>query len=115
MEYVRVPVSGGRTMHVTIFGPTDGQPAVALHGLGGSTEQNLPALEAVATYYGLRIHAIDLPNHCRSGKVGILHFQVRHFADLTTMGFVAEQRHSRHSRPPDEPRHLPCHPRTQPQ
>ncbi|HEY4994278.1 MAG TPA: alpha/beta fold hydrolase [Nakamurella sp.] len=82
MEYVRVPVSGGRTMHVTIFGPADGQPAVALHGLGGTTEQNLPALEAVATYYGLRTYAIDLPNHGRSGKVGILHFQVRHFADL---------------------------------
>ena len=81
MECVRVPVSGGRTMHVTIVGPAVGRPAVALHGLGGSTEQNLPALEAVATCYGLRIHAIDLPNHGRSGKVGILHFQVRHFAD----------------------------------
>lgn len=82
MECVRVPVSGGRTMHVTIVGPAVGRPAVALHGLGGSTEQNLPALEAVATHYGLRIHAIDLPNHGRSGKVRILHFQVRHFADL---------------------------------
>ena len=69
-------------MHVTIVGPAVGRPAVALHGLGGSTEQNLPALEAVATCYGLRIHAIDLPNHGRSGKVRILHFQVRHFADL---------------------------------
>ena len=82
MEYVRVAVSDGRTMHVTIFGPEAGRPAVALHGLGGSTEQNLPALDAVAMYYGLRIHAIDLPNHGRSGKVRILHFQVRHFADL---------------------------------
>ena len=44
-------------MHVTIVGPAVGRPAVALHGLGGSTEQNLPALEAVATHYGLRIHA----------------------------------------------------------
>jgi len=75
-------------MHVTIVGPAVGRPAVALHGLGGSTEQNLPALEAVATHYGLRIHAIDLPNHCRSGKVGILHFQVRHFADLATMALL---------------------------
>ncbi len=82
MEYVRVPVSGGRTMHVTILGPADGQPTVALHGLGGSTEQNVPALETVAAYYRLRIYAIDLPNHGRSGKVGILHFRVRHFADL---------------------------------
>ncbi len=82
MEYVRVPVSGGRCMHVTVFGPLGGRPAVALHGLGGSTEQNVPALEAVAEYYGLRTYAIDLPNHGRSGKVGILHFQVRHFADL---------------------------------
>lgn len=70
MEYVRVPVSDGRTMHATILGPAAGRPAVALHGLGGSTEQNLPALEAVAVSYGLRIHAIDLPNHGRSGKVG---------------------------------------------
>ena len=82
MEYVRIPVSDGRTMHVTIFGPAAGQPAVALHGLGGSTEQNVPALDAVARYYGLRVYAIDLPNHGRSGKVGIFHFQVRNFADL---------------------------------
>lgn len=82
MDYVRVPVSGGRTMHVTIFGPQDGAAAVALHGLGGSTEQNLPALEAVAEHYGLRTYAIDLPNHGRSGKVGLFDFQVRHFADL---------------------------------
>jgi pimeloyl-ACP methyl ester carboxylesterase len=77
-----VPVSRGRTMHVTIFGPTAGPPAVALHGLGGNTEQMLPALEAVAQHYGLRIYAIDLPNHGRSCKVGILDFQVRFFADL---------------------------------
>ena len=82
MEYIRVPVSGGRMMHVTILGPVDGRPAVALHGLGGSTEQNVPALAAVAEHYGLRTYAIDLPNHGRSGKVGIFHFQVRHFADL---------------------------------
>jgi hypothetical protein len=61
MEYVRVPVSGGRRMHVTMLGPEDGRPAVALHGLGGSTEQNVPALDAVANYYGLRMYAIDLP------------------------------------------------------
>lgn len=36
----------------------------------------------MAAYYRLRIYAIDLPNHGRSGKVGILHFRVRHFADL---------------------------------
>ncbi len=69
-------------MHVTVLGPTDGIPTVALHGLGGSTEQNLPALIAVAEFYGLRIYAIDLPNHGRSGKVGVLHFRARHFADL---------------------------------
>ncbi|MET0863715.1 MAG: alpha/beta hydrolase [Nakamurella sp.] len=81
-EYLRVPVSGGRTMHVTVFGPPDGPATVALHGLGGSTKQNLPALDAIAEHYGLRIHAIDLPNHGRSGKVGIFEFRVRHFADL---------------------------------
>lgn len=67
-------------MHVTVLGPADGAPSVALHGLGGSTEQNLPALDAMAAHYRLRIYAIDLPNHGRSGKVGLLHFQVRHFA-----------------------------------
>lgn len=82
MQDVVVPISRGRTMHATIVGPADGQPAVALHGLGGSTEQNLPALEAMAGYYGLRIYAIDLPNHGRSCKVGLLHFRVSHFADL---------------------------------
>lgn len=68
-------------MHVTIFGPADGPPAVALHGLGGNTEQLLPALMAVAEHYGLRTYAFDLPNHGRSGKVRILHFNVRHFAN----------------------------------
>ena len=58
-------------MHVTIFGPKDGIPTVALHGLGGSTEQNLPALEAVAKNYGLRTYAIDLPNHGRSSTFGL--------------------------------------------
>jgi pimeloyl-ACP methyl ester carboxylesterase len=69
-------------MHVTIFGPADGLPTVALHGLGGSTEQNLPALTAVAERYGLRTYAIDLPNHGRSGTVGLFDFHVRHFSDL---------------------------------
>jgi len=82
MEYVRVRVSRGRTMHVTIFGPADGPPTVALHGLGGNTEQMLPALDAVAEHYGLRTYAIDLPNHGRSCKVGKLDFRVRDFADL---------------------------------
>ncbi|MGS0688105.1 alpha/beta fold hydrolase [Nakamurella sp. GG22] len=82
MQDVVVPISRGRTMHATIVGPVDGQPAVALHGLGGSTDQNLPALEAMAGYYGLRIYAIDLPNHGRSCKVGLLHFRVSYFADL---------------------------------
>ena len=82
LEYVTVGISGNRTMHATIFGPVGGLATVALHGLGGSTEQNLPALIAVAEYYGLRIHAIDLPNHGRSGKVGLLQFRVGHFADL---------------------------------
>ena len=81
LEYARVPISGNRTMHATIFGPSDGRTTVALHGLGGSTEQNLPALMAVAEYYGLRIYAIDLPNHGRSGKVGIFEFRARNFAD----------------------------------
>ena len=69
-------------MHVTVLGPKDGPATVALHGLGGSTEQNLPALEAVAEHYRLRIYAIDLPNHGRSGKVGLFEFRVRHFSDL---------------------------------
>jgi pimeloyl-ACP methyl ester carboxylesterase len=69
-------------MHVTVFGPEDGLPTVALHGLGGSTEQNLPALKAVAGRYGLRTYAIDLPNHGRSSTVGIFEFHVRHFSDL---------------------------------
>jgi len=69
-------------MHVTIFGPADGLPAVALHGLGGNTEQLLPALIAFADHYGLRTYAIDLPNHGSSGKVGLLQFSVRHFANL---------------------------------
>src|ERR1700712_2923725 len=82
VEYRDVQVSRHRTMRVSIFGPVDGPPAVALHGLGGNTEQLLPALVAVAEHYGLRIHAIDLPNHGRSGKVGIFQFNVRHFANL---------------------------------
>jgi pimeloyl-ACP methyl ester carboxylesterase len=80
--YARIRVSGGRTMHVTMVGPSDGVPTVALHGLGGNTEQMLPALEAVAEHYGLRTYAIDLPNHGRSGKVGISHFRVQHFSAL---------------------------------
>jgi pimeloyl-ACP methyl ester carboxylesterase len=91
MKYLRVPVSGDRTMHVTIFGPASGPPAVALHGLGGSTEQNLPALEAVAEHYGLRIYAIDLPNHGHSGKVGIFDFQVQPFVDLIVQAVRALQ------------------------
>ncbi len=51
-EYARIRISGDKTMHATIFGPTDGTTTVALHGLGGSTEQNLPALIAVAECYG---------------------------------------------------------------
>jgi pimeloyl-ACP methyl ester carboxylesterase len=82
VEHKDIQVSGSRTMHVTIFGPADGPPAVALHGLGGNTEQLLPALAAVAEHYGLRTYAVDLPNHGRSGKVRIHHFHVRHFADL---------------------------------
>src|SRR4029078_2406370 len=66
MEYVRVCGSSGRTKHVPLFGPADGPPAVALHGLGGNTEQMLPALDAVAEHYGLRTDAIDLPHHCGS-------------------------------------------------
>ncbi len=81
LDFVTVRVSGNRTMHVTVFGPPDGATSVALHGLGGSTKQNLPALIAVAESYGLRIYAIDLPNHGRSGKVGVLQFRARHFAD----------------------------------
>jgi pimeloyl-ACP methyl ester carboxylesterase len=77
-----VPVSRGRTMHVTILGPVNGRPTVALHGLGGSTDQNLPALTAVSLRYDLRIYAIDLPNHGRSGTVGMFHFQVRQFSAL---------------------------------
>lgn len=77
-----VPVSRGRTMHVTVLGPGNGRPTVALHGLGGSTEQNLPALTAMSLRYGLRTYAIDLPNHGRSGTVGLFHFQVRHFSAL---------------------------------
>jgi pimeloyl-ACP methyl ester carboxylesterase len=69
-------------MHVTILGPEDGLPTVALHGLGGSTEQNLPALAAVAERYRLRTYAIDLPNHGRSSTVGLFEFHVRHFSDL---------------------------------
>jgi len=69
-------------MHVTALGPRDGPATVALHGLGGSTEQNLPALAAVAEHYRLRIYAIDLPNHGRSGKVGLFEFRVRHFSEL---------------------------------
>ena len=77
-----VPVSRGRTMHATVLGPVNGRPAVALHGLGGSTEQNLPALTAVSVRYALRTYAIDLPNHGRSGTVGPFHFHVRHFSAL---------------------------------
>ena len=69
-------------MHVTIFGPEQGLPTVALHGLGGSTEQNLPALQAVAERYQLRTYAMDLPNHGRSSSVGLFEFHVRHFSDL---------------------------------
>jgi pimeloyl-ACP methyl ester carboxylesterase len=82
MEHVGVRVSRGRIMCVTIFGPADGPSAVALHGLGGNTEQMLPALDAVAEHYRLRTYAIDLPNHGRSCKVGIFDFRVRYFADL---------------------------------
>ena len=82
VQYLRVPVSGGRIMHVTVFGPDDGLATVALHGLGGSTEQNLPALQAVAEHYRLRTYAIDLPGHGRSSAVGIFEFDVRHFAEL---------------------------------
>jgi pimeloyl-ACP methyl ester carboxylesterase len=76
-------------MHVTVLGPFDGQPAVSLHGLGGTTQQMLPALQLVAEHYGLRIYAIDLPNHGRSGKVGILHFRVRYFAELISETVLA--------------------------
>lgn len=69
-------------MHVTVLGPVDGRTTVALHGLGGSTEQNIPALLAVAERYDLRIYAIDLPNHGRSGTVRLFQFNVRHFAGL---------------------------------
>ena len=69
-------------MHVTVFGPTTGLPTVALHGLGGSTEQNLPALAAIAEHYHLRTYAIDLPNHGRSSPVRLFEFGVRHFSDL---------------------------------
>jgi len=79
-----VAVSRGRTMHVTVLGPVDGRPTVALHGLGGSTEQNLPALTALSRRYELRIYAIDLPNHGRSGTVGRFHFRVGHFSALLT-------------------------------
>ncbi len=89
LQYARVGVSGGRTMHVTIFGPEDGRTTVALHGLGGSTEQNLPALIAVAEYYELRTYAIDLPNHGRSGKVGLFEFRAGHFADLIIEAVLA--------------------------
>lgn len=82
LEYRHVPVSRGRSMRVTVFGPTDGRPTVALHGLGGSTEQNIPALVAVAQRYGLRTYAIDLPNHGRSSNVGLFEFHVRHFSGL---------------------------------
>lgn len=82
LEYRRVPVSGGRTMHVTIFGPQTGMTTVALHGLGGSTEQNLPALTVAAQRYGLRVYAIDLPNHGRSSTVRSFEFHVRHFSEL---------------------------------
>jgi len=84
LAYLDVPVSRGRTMHVTVLGPADGRPAVALHGLGGSTEQNLPALTAMSQRYGLRTYAVDLPNHGRSGTVGMFHFHVRHFSALIT-------------------------------
>ncbi len=76
-------------MHVTVFGPLTGIPTVALHGLGGSTEQNLPALTAAARRYGLRIHAIDLPNHGRSSTVGLFDFHVRHFSNLILEAIVA--------------------------
>jgi pimeloyl-ACP methyl ester carboxylesterase len=82
LRYLRVPVSDGRSLHVTVFGPADGLPTVALHGLGGSTEANLPALRAAAERYRLRTYAIDLPNHGRSGTVGLFDFRVRHFSDL---------------------------------
>ena len=82
LERFRIPVSGGRTMHVTVLGPRDGLATIALHGLGGSTQQNLPALETVAAHYGLRIYAIDLPNHGRSARVGPFEFRVRHFSAL---------------------------------
>ena len=76
-------------MHVTVFGPPAGTTTVALHGLGGSTEQNLPALTVAAQRYGLRVYAIDLPNHGRSGTVGPLEFHVRHFSDLVLETIVA--------------------------
>jgi pimeloyl-ACP methyl ester carboxylesterase len=69
-------------MHVTVLGPRDGPATIALHGLGGSTQQNLPALRAVAAHYGLRIYAIDLPNHGRSARVGLFEFRVQHFSAL---------------------------------
>jgi pimeloyl-ACP methyl ester carboxylesterase len=89
LEYLLVPVSGGRSMHVTAFGPATGIPTVALHGLGGSTAQNLPALTAAAERYGLRIYAIDLPNHGRSGTVGLFEFRVRHFLELVQEAIAA--------------------------
>ena len=76
-------------MHVTTFGPPAGTTTVALHGLGGSTEQNLPALTVAAQRYGLRVYAIDLPNHGRSSTVGPFEFHVRHFADLILETIVA--------------------------
>jgi len=82
LEYLLVPVSGGRAMHVTVFGPAGGRPTVALHGLGGSTEANLPALQALAERYRLRTYAFDLPNHGRSSTVGLFEFRVHHFSDL---------------------------------
>lgn len=69
-------------MHVTVFGPERGLPTVALHGLGGSTEQNLPALQAIAEHYRLRTYAIDLPNHGRSSPVRLFEFHVHAFSDL---------------------------------
>ena len=59
-------------MHCAIFRPEDGRPAVALHGPGGSTEQNPadPELKQWRRTTDLRTFAIDLPVHSPSGTVG---------------------------------------------
>lgn len=82
----RWAIVGGHRMHYEVEGPTNGQPVVLVHGLGGRAE-NWRALAPYLARAGYRVYMPDLIGYGRSDQPQNFSYSIRDEAALVVAFF----------------------------